>query len=51
MSMLFVGESHLRDVFYRMGLTDKDIVALSGAHTLVILLSYISFYYMLWLRP
>ncbi|XP_071702907.1 probable L-ascorbate peroxidase 6, chloroplastic/mitochondrial isoform X2 [Rutidosis leptorrhynchoides] len=26
--------SHLRDVFYRMGLSDKDIVALSGAHTL-----------------
>nr|BAA19611.1 thylakoid-bound ascorbate peroxidase [Spinacia oleracea] len=25
---------HLRDVFYRMGLDDKDIVALSGAHTL-----------------
>ncbi|XP_051139483.1 probable L-ascorbate peroxidase 4, peroxisomal [Andrographis paniculata] len=25
---------HLRDVFYRMGLTDKDIVALSGGHTL-----------------
>ncbi|XP_074279322.1 putative L-ascorbate peroxidase 6, chloroplastic/mitochondrial isoform X2 [Silene latifolia] len=25
---------HLRDVFYRMGLSDKDIVALSGAHTL-----------------
>ncbi|CAH8354696.1 unnamed protein product [Eruca vesicaria subsp. sativa] len=25
---------HLRDVFYRMGLTDKEIVALSGAHTL-----------------
>jgi len=24
---------HLRDVFHRMGLTDKDIVALSGAHT------------------
>ncbi|XP_004505790.1 L-ascorbate peroxidase 3 [Cicer arietinum] len=28
------GVPHLRDIFYRMGLTDKDIVALSGAHTL-----------------
>ncbi|XP_062102684.1 L-ascorbate peroxidase 3-like [Humulus lupulus] len=28
------GVSHLRDVFYRMCLTDKDIVALSGGHTL-----------------
>ncbi|KAL8132809.1 hypothetical protein AgCh_008330 [Apium graveolens] len=26
--------AHLRDVFYRMGLGDKEIVALSGAHTL-----------------
>lgn len=25
---------HLRDIFYRMGFTDKEIVALSGAHTL-----------------
>ncbi|GBG67404.1 hypothetical protein CBR_g540 [Chara braunii] len=25
---------HLRKVFYRMGLNDKDIVALSGAHTI-----------------
>lgn len=25
---------HLRDIFYRMGLNDKDIVALSGAHSL-----------------
>lgn len=25
---------HLRKVFYRMGLGDQDIVALSGAHTL-----------------
>ncbi len=25
---------HLRRVFYRMGLDDKDIVVLSGAHTL-----------------
>ncbi|KAK6797979.1 hypothetical protein RDI58_005681 [Solanum bulbocastanum] len=28
------GPQHLRDVFYRMGLSDKDIVALSGGHTL-----------------
>ncbi|KAF3787339.1 L-ascorbate peroxidase T [Nymphaea thermarum] len=26
--------NHLREVFYRMGLDDKEIVALSGAHTL-----------------
>ena len=26
--------AHLRDVFFRMGLNDKEIVALSGAHTL-----------------
>ncbi|CAA2935091.1 probable L-ascorbate peroxidase 6, chloroplastic isoform X1 [Olea europaea subsp. europaea] len=26
--------THLREVFYRMGLNDKEIVALSGAHTL-----------------
>ncbi|KAF7130130.1 hypothetical protein RHSIM_Rhsim10G0209400 [Rhododendron simsii] len=29
-----LGPSHLREVFYRMGLSDKDIVALSGGHTL-----------------
>ncbi|KAH9307893.1 hypothetical protein KI387_035804, partial [Taxus chinensis] len=28
------GSEHLKDVFYRMGLSNKDIVALSGAHTL-----------------
>ena len=28
---------HLREVFGRMGLNDKDIVALSGGHTLVCL--------------
>ncbi|XP_024032786.1 L-ascorbate peroxidase 3 isoform X2 [Morus notabilis] len=28
------GASHLRNIFYRMGLSDKDIVALSGGHTL-----------------
>jgi len=26
--------NHLRDVFYRMGMTDEEIVALSGAHTM-----------------
>uniref|UniRef100_A0A2P2LV11 L-ascorbate peroxidase n=1 Tax=Rhizophora mucronata TaxID=61149 RepID=A0A2P2LV11_RHIMU len=29
-----LGTPHLKDVFYRMGLSDKDIVALSGGHTL-----------------
>ncbi|CAN1771288.1 L-ascorbate peroxidase 3 [Linum perenne] len=28
------GSIHLKDVFHRMGLSDKDIVALSGGHTL-----------------
>jgi hypothetical protein len=28
------GAAHLRDVFYRMGFDDREIVALSGAHTL-----------------
>lgn len=28
------GADHLRRTFYQMGLTDKDIVVLSGAHTL-----------------
>merc|ERR1711935_861306 len=28
------GAQHLRDVFYRMGFNDQDIVVLSGAHTL-----------------
>ncbi|EEF31563.1 uncharacterized protein LOC8263921 isoform X2 [Ricinus communis] len=28
------GPPHLRDIFHRMGLCDKDIVALSGGHTL-----------------
>jgi L-ascorbate peroxidase len=28
------GPSHLKDIFYRMGLSDREIVALSGAHTL-----------------
>lgn len=33
--ILLIGASHLREVFYRMGLSDKDIVVLSGGHTLV----------------
>mmetsp|Transcript_5627 Transcript_5627/g.8372 ORF Transcript_5627/g.8372 Transcript_5627/m.8372 type:complete len:253 (+) Transcript_5627:453-1211(+) len=28
------GVQHLRDIFYRMGFDDKEIVALSGGHTL-----------------
>ena len=28
------GAQHLRDVFYRMGMNDKEIVCLSGGHTL-----------------
>lgn len=42
--MLLVGVPHLRDIFFRMGLSDKDIVALSGGHTLVNILLSISFY-------
>ncbi|XP_073116206.1 probable L-ascorbate peroxidase 3, peroxisomal [Elaeis guineensis] len=30
-----VGVSHLREVFYWMTLLDKDIIALSGGHTLI----------------
>lgn len=29
-----LGAQHLRDVFYRQGFNDREIVALSGAHTL-----------------
>ena len=28
------GAQHLRDIFYRMGFNDQEIVALAGAHTL-----------------
>jgi len=28
------GADHLRDIFYRMGFNDQEIVALSGAHAL-----------------
>jgi len=28
------GSRHLRDIFYRMGFNDQEIVALSGAHAL-----------------
>ncbi|KAK9453317.1 heme peroxidase [Dipodascopsis uninucleata] len=28
------GENHLRDIFYRMGFDDQEIVALAGAHAL-----------------
>jgi len=34
--LIDAGSDHLRDVFGKaMGLTDQDIVALSGGHTLV----------------
>jgi len=28
------GAPHLRDIFYRMGFSDQEIVALSGAHSM-----------------
>ena len=28
------GQKHVRDVFYRMGFNDQEIVALLGAHTI-----------------
>ena len=28
------GQDHIRQIFYRMGFNDREIVALSGAHTL-----------------
>ena len=28
------GAEHLKDIFYRMGFSDKEIVVLSGAHTI-----------------
>ena len=31
---------HLRKVFYRMGLNDQDIVALSGVQPLIIIATY-----------
>lgn len=34
-TVVITGSDHLRDVFGHMGLSDKDIVALSGGHTLV----------------
>jgi peroxiredoxin len=29
-----LGAQHIRDIFYRMGFNDQEIVALSGAHNL-----------------
>jgi len=29
-----IGQDHLRNIFYRMGFNDQEIVALSGAHNL-----------------
>lgn len=34
---LLKGADHLRLIFQRMGLSDRDVVALSGGHTLVFL--------------
>lgn len=39
----YTGSDHLREVFGHMGLGDKDIVALSGGHTLVKLTREIMF--------
>lgn len=35
-----LGAEHLREVFYRMGFDDKDIVALSGAVSVIIILVF-----------
>ena len=37
------GANHLRDVFYRMGFNDREIVVLSGAHCLGRLILFFMF--------
>ena len=34
-SLIYIKDAvHIRDIFYRMGFNDREIVALIGAHTL-----------------
>lgn len=40
-----IGADHLREVFGHMGMNDKEIVALSGAHTLVRTCNLFSLYF------
>ena len=42
---------HLKNIFYRMGLDDKDIVALSGAHTIGIKVDVLRPFFLVFALP
>ena len=43
-----LGAEHLREVFYRMGFNDQDIVALSGAVSVGCCVQYCCFFFLLY---